>query len=150
MNLTKRVVVGAGAGALALGAVIAAAPIAAQADAAPVTVTVSVTPDTTVVGGQATVVATVTNNTSSTVSGAMGIENPQYSSERITAVSGHACAPRNLQKLIYCGNTQLAPRATMSITLSLTATSTGTDNFTAYGRITGTNDTLANGTLTVS
>ena len=48
----------------------------------------------------------------------MGIENPQYSSERITAVSGHACAPRNLQKLIYCGNTQLAPGATMSITLS--------------------------------
>jgi hypothetical protein len=149
MKFIKRIVVPVAVGALATGAAAVAAPLAAQAAPAPVTADVTVTPGTTVVGGQVTVVATATNNTSSTVSGALGIENPQYASERITGVSGHACAPRNLQKLIYCGNTQLAPGATMSITLSLTATAAGTDNFTVYARITGTNDTYAYGTLTV-
>lgn len=38
----------------------------------------------------------------------------------------------------------------MRITLSLTATATGTDNFTIYARVTGSNDTYAYGTLTVS
>jgi hypothetical protein len=169
MNFIKRAGMQVAAGALAAGAA-AAAPAAAQAvtasgagtpvtfsspgtvaaDAAPVTPAVTVTPGSAVVGGQVTVVATATNNTSTTVSAALGIENPQYASERITGVSGHACAPRNLQKLIYCGNTQLAPGATMRIVLSLTATAAGTDHFTVYARITGTSDTYAYGTLTVS
>ncbi|MBV9444555.1 MAG: hypothetical protein JO345_01440 [Streptosporangiaceae bacterium] len=151
MNSVERAAIQVAAGALAAGmAVTFSSPAAVAADAAPVTAGVTVTPGSAVVGGQVTVVATATNNTSSTVSGALGIENPQYASERITRVSGHACAPRNLQKLIYCGNTQLAPGATMRIILSLTATATGTDNFTIYARTTGSNDTYAYGTLNVS
>jgi hypothetical protein len=38
----------------------------------------------------------------------------------------------------------------MRIVLSLTATAAGTDHFTVYARITGTSDTYAYGTLTVS
>jgi hypothetical protein len=114
------------------------------------TVGITITPATASVGSQVTVVATVTNNTSSTVSAALGIQNPDYASERITGVTGGACATRNLQKLIYCGNPQLLPGATASITVTLTPTATGVDDFTVYGRITGNDDTYAYGTLTVS
>jgi hypothetical protein len=134
----------------ALGAAVSvAAPGAASATTSPDSVGLTITPTTTVVGDQVTVVATLTNNTSTTVSGALGIENPQYASEKITGVTGHACATRNLEKLIYCGPS-LSPGATASIVVTLVPTTTGTDNFTAYGRITNTNDTLAHGTLTVS
>lgn len=136
-------------GVAALGVAVAA-PGAASATTSPDTVGLTITPSTTVVGDQVTVVATLTNNTSTTVSAALGIENPQYASERITGVTGHACATRNLEKLIYCGNPALLPGATASITVTLTPTAAGTDNFTAYGRITNTNDTFAYGTLTVS
>lgn len=123
---------------------------AIEPDAAPVTAGVTVAPRSTEVGGQVTVVATATNNTSSTVAGSLGIQNPQYASERITRVSGHACTPRNLLRLIYCGNPQLAPGASMTITLSLRATATGTDHFTIYAGITGINYVYAYGTLSVS
>jgi hypothetical protein len=123
---------------------------AAAADTNPVTVGLTVTPPTATVGSQVTVVATVTNNTSTSTSAALGIQNPQYAAEKITKVGGTACAPRNLQKLIYCGNPALGPGATASITVTLTPITTGTDNFSAYGRITGTNDVNAYATLTVS
>lgn len=135
---------------VAVAALAFAPPGAIEQVAAPVTAGVTVTPASTRVGGQVTVVATATNNTSSTVAGSLGIQNPQYASERITRVSGHACAPRNLLRLIYCGNPQLAPGASMTITLLLRATATGTDNFTIYAGITGTNDAYAYGTLSVS
>ncbi|QIS18032.1 hypothetical protein [Nocardia terpenica] len=136
---------------LYIGAALAAwaAPVAA-ADTGPVSVGLTVTPDTAAVGDQVTVVATVANNTPVSVSAALGIENPQYPAQKITAVGGKGCTPRNLQKLIYCGNPALGPGATASITVTLTPTATGTDDFTAYGRITGTDDVYAHATLTVS
>ncbi|GAA1724158.1 hypothetical protein [Fodinicola feengrottensis] len=110
----------------------------------------TVTPATAVVGDQVTVAATLTNNTSATVSAALGIENPQYASQKITGVGGSGCARRNLQRLIYCGNSLLAPGATASIIVTLVTTAAGTDNFTAYGRITNTNDVYAYATLSTS
>ena len=104
----------------------------------------------TVVGDQVEVVATLTNNTSVMTSAALGIENPQYANEKITAVGGVGCQRRNLIKLIYCGNSQLAAGATASITVALTPIAAGTDNFTAYGRITNVNDVYAYATLAVS
>lgn len=161
MNLVKSAAARVTAGALAAAAVAVAAPAPAQAAAytdgpvvvgvAPVTGSLTITPSTTVVGGQAVVVATATNNTSSTLAASLGIENPQYAAEHITAVSGHACTPRNLQRLIYCGNNLLAPGATMTITVTLTAIAAGTDNFTSYARVTyTTGDVFSYGTLTVS
>lgn len=139
------------AAALCVGAALTAlAATGAAADTSPYTVGLSMTAATAAVGEQVTVVATVANNTSTSSSASMGIENPQFAGERITAVSGKGCTPRNLQKLIYCNNPALGPRATASITVTLTPTTTGTDNFTAYGRITNTNDAYAYGTLSVS
>lgn len=153
MRLINRATARVAAGVLAAAAV-ASGPAAAQpavADTTPVTGSLTITPATTVVGGRVTVIATATNNTSSTVAASLGIKNPQYAAERITAVSGHACAPRNLQLLIYCGNNLLAPGATMSITVTLTAIAAGIDNFTSYARVTyTTNDVYSYGTLTVS
>ncbi|MBF6065143.1 hypothetical protein IU500_28065 [Nocardia terpenica] len=139
------------AATLCAGAALAAwaAPVAA-ADPGPVSVGLTVTPDTAAVGDRVTVVATVTNNTSAAVSAALGIENPRYSAQKITAVGGKGCTPRNLQKLIDCGNPALGPGFTASITVTLKPTATGVDDFTAYGRITGTNDVYAHATLTVS
>ncbi|MEG8181771.1 hypothetical protein GZH49_25060 [Nocardia terpenica] len=136
---------------LCAGAALAAwaAPVAA-ADEGPVSVGLTVTPDTAAVGDHVTVVATVTNNTPASVSAALGIENPRYSAQKITAVGGKGCTPRNLQRLIYCGNPALGPGATANITVTLTPTATGTDDFTAYGRITGIDDVDAHATLTVS
>ncbi|MBF6062059.1 hypothetical protein IU500_19065 [Nocardia terpenica] len=136
------------AAALCAGAVWAV-PVAA-ADTGPVSVGLTITPGTVGVGDRVTVVATVTNNTSMSVSAALGIENPRYSAQKITAVGGKGCTPRNLQRLIYCGNPALGPGATASITVALTPTAIGTDDFTAYGRITGTDDVYAHATLTVS
>lgn len=138
--------------ALSVGAVLAvgAAPAAATPTVSIPLVGLTVTPATAVVGDQVTVVATVTNNTSSSVSAALGIENPQYASQKITGVSGSGCAPRNLQRLIYCGNPSFGPGATASITVTLVTTAIGTDNFTAYGRITNTNDVQAYASLTTS
>ncbi len=161
MNLIKSAAARAAVGVLAAAAVAVAGPVTAQAaanaggvaaaDVAPVSGGLTITPSTTVVGGQVVVVATATNNTSSTVAASLGIENPQYAAEHITAVSGHACTPRNLQRLIYCGNNLLAPGASMTITVTLTAIASGTDNFTAYARVTyTTNDVFSYGTLTVS
>ncbi|MBS2964131.1 hypothetical protein KGA66_13820 [Actinocrinis puniceicyclus] len=156
MILVKRAAARVAAGVLAAAALAIAGPATAQAatdagGAAPVTGTLTITPSTTVVGGQVVVVATATNNTSSTVAASLGIENPQYAAEQITAVSGHACTPRNLRRLIYCGNNLLAPGASMTITVKLTAIAGGTDNFTVYARVTyTTDDTFAYGTLTVS
>lgn len=141
-----------GAGVASVAPVAAAAPVTiAPAAAGPVAAGITVTPATTVVGGHVTVVATATNTGSSPVSASLGIENPQYASQRITGVSGFRCTPRNLQRLIYCGTGPLAPGDTASITLSLTATAAGTDDFTVYARTTyTTDDTYAYGTLTVS
>jgi hypothetical protein len=127
-----------------------ATPGAAADTSPPITVGLTVTPATAAVGDQVTVVATLTNNTSTSTSAALGIQNPRYAAQRITAVGGHGCAPRNLQKLIYCGNPALGPGATANITVTLTPTATGTDDFTAYGRITNVNDVYAYATLTVS
>jgi len=153
MRLIKRATARVAAGVLAAAAVTSG-PTAAQpavADTAPVTGSLTITPTTIVVGGQVKVVATATNNTSSAVAASLGIKNPQYAAERITAVSGHACTPRNLQVLIYCGNNLLPPGATMSITLTLTAIAAGADDFTSYARVTyTTNDVYSYGTLTVS
>jgi hypothetical protein len=135
---------------VAFAALAVPAPAVAPAGTKPVTAGVTVTPSSTEVGGQVAVVATATNNTSSTVAGSLGIQNPQYASERITRVSGHACTPRNLLRLIYCGNPQLAPGASMTITLSLRATAAGTDHFTIYAFITGASDVYAYGALSVS
>jgi type 1 fimbria pilin len=121
-----------------------------SADTNPITVTLTVTPATASVGDQVQVVATLTNNTSTTTSAALGIENPQYANEKITAVGGAGCQRRNLIKLIYCGNSQLGAGATASITVTLTPIATGTDNFTAYGRITNVADVDKYATLTVS
>ena len=151
MKLTMRNAVRAAVGVLAAAAVALTAPGAAQASTGPVPAGLTITPTTTVVGGQVTVVATATNTTSSTVAASLGIENPQYAAEHITAVSGHACTPRNLQRLIYCGNNLLPAGASMTITLTFTAIAAGTDNFTVYARETyTTDDTFAYGTLTVS
>ncbi|WP_163567022.1 hypothetical protein [Fodinicola feengrottensis] len=70
----------------------------------------TVTPATAVVGDQVTVAATLTNNTSATVSAALGIENPQYASQKITGVGGSGCARRNLQRLIYMRQLVIGPR----------------------------------------
>lgn len=134
---------------LCVGTVLAASMAPAAAVSSPL-VGLTVTPATAVVGDHVTVVATVTNNTSVSVSAALGIENPQYASQRITRVGGNGCTPRNLQRLMYCGNPSLAPGATAGITVSLVTTATGSDNFTAYGRITNTNDVYAYATLTTS
>lgn len=159
MNLIKSAAARVAVGVLAAAAAAVAGPVTAQAatsgvaaaGVAPVTGGLTITPSTTVVGGQVVVVATATNNTSSTVAASLGIENPQYAAEHITAVSGHACTPRNLQRLIYCGNNLLAPGASMTITVTLTAIASGTDNFTSYARVTyTTNDVFSYGTLTVS
>ena len=59
------------------------------------------------------------------------------------SASRHRTAARRadyLQKLIYCGDTQWAPGATIKIVLTLTATAAGTDNFTVYARGTGSDD----------
>lgn len=133
-----------------VGAFAALAAPGAVADTSPVTVGLTVTPATAAVGDQVEVVATVTNGTSASTSAALGIENPEYAGEKITAVGGKGCSPRNLQKLIYCGNPALAAGATASITVTLMPISAGTDNFTAYGRITNSNDVYAYATLTVS
>lgn len=135
---------------LCVGAALLASAAPVAADTNPVTVGLTVAPATAAVGDQVTVVATVTNNTSTSVSAALGIENPQYAGQKITAVGGTGCTPRNLQKLIYCGNPALGPGATATITVTLTPTATGTDDFGAYGRITNTNDVYADATLTVS
>lgn len=160
MNPIRSAAARAAVGVLAAATVAVAAPVTAQAATgtgglaaavAPVTGSLTITPSTTVVGGQVVVVATATNNTSSTTAASLGIENPQYAAEHITAVSGHGCTPRNLQRLIYCGNNLLAPGATMTITVTLTAIASGTDNFTSYARVTyTTNDVFSYGTLTVS
>lgn len=147
MNLIKRAAVRVAVGVLAAAAIPTAAPLAAQAAAAPMTVTLAVGPNSTTVGGQVTLTATLTNNTASTTSGALGIENPDHSSEHITAVSP-GC--RNVVATIYCGNPQLAPGATMNLKVTFTATAAGTIGFTAYGRITNVNDIYCYGTLTVS
>jgi hypothetical protein len=123
----------------------------AYAAAGPIAAGITITPSTTVVGGQVTVVATATNTGSSPAAVSLGIDNYQYASQRITGVKGYRCTPRNLQRLIYCGTGPLDPGATASITLSLTATAAGTDNFRVYARTTyTTDDTFAYGTLTVS
>lgn len=147
MKSVKHTAARAAVAVLAAAAVPVVAPIAAQAAAAPITVNLTVSPATTTVGGQVTLTATLTNNTASTTSGALGIENPDYSNQHITAVSA-GC--RNVIATIYCGNPQLAPGATMTLTVTLTATASGTDDFTVYGRITNVNDVYAYGTLTVS
>jgi hypothetical protein len=139
------------AASLCVGAALTALAVpGAAADTSPVTVGLTVTPATAAIGDQVTVVVTATNNTSTSTSAALGIENPQYSAQRITGLAGKGCPPRNLQKLIYCGNPALGPGASASITVTLTPTASGTDNFTAYGRITNTNDVHAYATLTVS
>lgn len=127
------------------------APASVTAAAGPIAAGITISPAATVVGGQVTVVATATNTGSSPASVSLGIDNPQYASERITGVKGYRCTPRNLQRLIYCGTGPLDPGATASITVSLTATAAGTDNFRVYARTTyTTDDTFAYGTLTVS
>jgi hypothetical protein len=123
-------------------------PLTARAAAAgPITVNLTVDPPTTAVGGQVTLTATLTNNTSSVTSGALGIQNPDWANQHITSVSA-GC--RNVIKTIYCGNPQLQPGAAMTLKVTFTTTATGTDDFTAYGRITNVNDEYAYGTLTVS
>lgn len=147
MNLIQRNAVRAAIGVLAAAAIPTAAPLAAQGAAAPMTVNLTVSPNSTTVGDQVTVTATLTNNTASTTSGALGIENPDYRSEHITAVSP-GC--RNVVATIYCGNPRLAPGATMTLNVTFTATTAGTIGFTAYGHITNVNDSYCYGTLTVS
>jgi hypothetical protein len=139
------------AATLCVGAALTAwAAPGAAADTSPYTVGLTVAPATAAVGDQVTVVATVANDTSASTSATLGIENPQYAGQKIIAVSGKGCTPRNLQNLIYCGNPALGPGATATITVTLTPTTTGTDNFTAYGRITNNNDAYAYATLAVS
>ncbi|MEY9912019.1 hypothetical protein ABIA35_008278 [Catenulispora sp. MAP12-49] len=123
-------------------------PLTARAAAAgPITVNLTVDPPTTTVGGQVTLTATLTNNTSSVTSGALGIQNPGWANQHITSVSA-GC--RNVIKTIYCGNPQLQPGAAITLKVTFATTATGTDDFTAYGRITNVNDEYAYGTLTVS
>ncbi|NUP47150.1 MAG: hypothetical protein HOW97_07520, partial [Catenulispora sp.] len=134
MPLIKRTAARVAVGVLAAAAVAVSGPVAAQpamADTPPVTGSLTITPSTTVVGGTVTVVATATNNTTSTQEVSLGIDNPQYAAQQITAVSGSPCSPRNLHSLIYCGD-YLAPGATMSIKVTLTPTAAGTDNFRSY------------------
>lgn len=147
MKSSKHAAARIAVGVLAAATIPMAAPLTAQADTAPITVNLTVSPPSTTVGGRVTLTATLVNNTSSTTSGALGIENPDYSNQHITAVSP-GC--RNVIKTIYCGNPQLAPGAKMTLTVTLTVTASGTDDFTVYGRITNVNDIYAYGTLTVS
>ncbi len=142
--------------ALALGTALlalTAAPAAAAAPAVagPVVAGLTVTPTVTVVGGQVTVVATARNTSSAPVAASLGLENPDYANQVFTGVHGSAgCTPRNLHRLIYCGIQSLAPGATASITVNLSASAPGTDQLTAYARITyTTDDTFAYGTLTI-
>ena len=130
-----------------------AGPTAASASAAagPVVAGLTITPTVTVVGGQVTVVATATNTSSAPVRASLGLENPNYANQAGTGLRGTAgCTPRNLHRLIYCGIQSLAPGATASITLTLSASAPGTDQLTTYARITyTTDDTFAYGTLTI-
>ena len=147
MRPTKHVAARMTLSALIAAAIPMAAPLSARADAGPIAVNLKVDPGSTTVGGQVTLTATLTNNTSSTTSGALGIENPDYGNQHITSVSA-GC--RNVIRTIYCGNPQLAAGASMTLKVTFTATAAGTDNFTTYGRITNVNDEYAYGTLTVS
>ena len=98
-----------------------------------------------------TVVVTATNTSSAPVPASLGLENPDYANQVFTGLRGTAgCTPRNLHRLIYCGIQSLAPGATASITLTLSASAPGTDQLTTYARITyTTDDTFAYGTLTI-
>lgn len=136
----------AGIAAMALTAPTADA---APATNTPLTVGITVTPSSAAVGDEVTIVATATNNTDTAESGALGIENPDWANQHITAVSGSHCTPRNVTATIYCG-TDLSPGATATITVTLTTTATGTDSLTAYARQTGVDDIYAYSTLTVS
>jgi hypothetical protein len=111
----------------------------------------TITPSVTVTGGQVIVVATATNTGSAPVAASLGLDDYQYADQVFTGVRGTpGCTPRNLHRLIYCGIQSLAPGATAGITLTLTASATGTDNFRTYARITyTTDDTYAYGTLTI-
>lgn len=134
-----------------MAAVTLAAPPAGAVTAAsvPLSVGITVTPGKAAVGDSVTVVATATNNTDAAASGALGIDNPDWANQHITAVSGSRCTPRNVTAIIYCG-TNLAPGATASITVTLTTTAAGTDDFRAYARQTGIDNVYAYATLTVS
>jgi len=154
MRLIKRTAARVTVGVLSAAAVAVSGPVAAQsamADTAPVTGTLTITPSTTVVGGEVTVVATLTNNTSSVAAASLGIQDPQYIDQQFTGLSGTGgCHPRHLHVLMYCGNNLLAPGASMTITLTLTAIATGTDNFSSYARLTNLGGVTSTGTLTIS
>ena len=134
---------------LTLGVVSPAS--AASTTAGPVAAGLTVTPSVTVTGGRVVVVATATNTSSAPVAASLGLDDYQYANQTFTGVRGTAgCTPRNLHRLIYCGIPSLAPGATAGITLTLTASAPGTDNFRTYARITyTTDDTYAYGTLTI-
>jgi len=127
------------------------ASAAASSATGPVSAGLTVTPAVTVVGGQVIVVATATNTGSAPVAASLGLDDYQYADQVFTGVRGTpGCTPRNLHHLIYCGVQSLAPGATAGITLTLTASAPGTDNFRTYARITySTDDTYAYGTLTI-
>jgi hypothetical protein len=95
--------------------------------------------------------ATATNTGSAPVAASLGLDDYQYADQVFTDVRGTpGCTPRNLHRLIYRGVQSLAPGATAGITLTLTASAPGTDNFRTYARITfGTDNTYVYGTLTI-
>ena len=122
----------------------------AVASSPPVQAGLTINPATTTVGAGVTVVATATNTTSAAVAASMGVDVP--SGLTVSGVSGTAgCHPRNLTRLVYCGVQSLPPQATATITFTATPTTTGTDNFRSYARITyTTDDSFAYATLTVT
>jgi len=131
--------------------VVSPASAATSSTAGPVVAGLTITPSVTVAGGQVVVVATATNTGSAPVAASLGLDDYQYANQVFTGVRGTpGCTPRNLHRLIYCGIPSLAPGATAGITLTLTASAPGTDNFRTYARITyTTDDTYAYGTLTI-
>jgi hypothetical protein len=151
MSLLRSGIASTAATVMLLLGVTAPASAATSGTAGPVLAGLTITPPVTAVGGQVVVVATATNTSSAPVAASLGLDDYQYANQVFTGVRGTSgCTPRNLHRLIYCGIQSLAPGATASITLTVTASAPGTDNFRTYARITyTTDDTYADGTLTI-
>jgi hypothetical protein len=149
MNVFRRAAMPVAIGATAVAAVVAVGPAAAQAGTSPVSDSITITPGTTTtVGNSVTITASATNETSSTISGSLGLQISDPSLLHDT----HVSAGRNVGgKLIYRGSGPWAPGQTITITLTATAIAAGTENLSVYAYGTGsTSSVYAYGTLTIS
>ncbi len=133
---------------LALAAILGTSQLALAATPT-VQAGLSISPTSAPAGATITVVATARNITNRSLQASAGIDVP--SPLHANYVSGTlGCHPRNIGHLVYCGVQNLAPGATVTITIHVVPTTAGTYNFRAYARETYVaNDTFAYGTLTI-